>query len=245
MGKEKIDITSPEFVLAMVVSFMSDLGMVFGILALLIPIIGLPIIALALVFHYIGGFFVGFLMLHKTQGWLAKLALGAGILIPLPLLTIGIIAAIILSNKLIAFITEQAAIAAIAVATGGAGLALEGAAATGEVAAAGAEIAATGGKIAAEGAKVAGAAAKVAEGGEAAAGAGAAEEVGATETAAEEAIKGVPEEALGVEKEPWEKVKEVMENLPQPEAEKGEEGEYNKEVEANDENNELNLKNTT
>lgn len=116
--KEKIDVFSPVTIFAFVSAFVGDIAFILA-LGVLIPIIGLVFLAYYLAFHYIAGGLATAILWHKTQGWLAKLMLILALLLPLPLLCIGVVLAILLSNKLIAFIAEQAIIIALTPETGG------------------------------------------------------------------------------------------------------------------------------
>ncbi len=125
---------------------LSDLSFL-GIVGLVVPGIGLAIAMFILGAHYFLGLIIIAFLWRKAQGWLANGILLISWILPLPLLTTGIVLAIIASNKIAALIIETVAIQAVAIATGGAGEALE----AGAVATEGAEVAAT----AAEGAEAA------------------------------------------------------------------------------------------
>lgn len=162
----KIDFFSPGTVIAFVCAFIGDLGFI-----LIVP-------------HYVMGVVVLAILLPQSRGFLAKLVLFSVFILPLPTLFLGSMLAVVLSNKFLRFVAEQAAIVAVTVATGGAGAAAEGAVAAEEAG----EVAATVGEEAAEGAAAAGRAGEAARAAEGAGEAGeeAAEE---TETAADKVRK--------------------------------------------------------
>jgi type IV secretory pathway TrbL component len=222
--EDKIDLFDPATVMFFIMGGFSDLAFL-GLLGLAIPAIGLAIAMFVLGAHYSFGIIIIFYFWGKTRGWLPKVFLLLSWILPLPTLTIGIVLAILTSNKVVALIVEQVAIQAVAVATAGAGEALEGAA----VAAEGAEVATT----AAEGAEAAGAAAEGAEvvGGAAEAG-GAAAEAGAegveagAEAAGESAGENIFENPLD------NPVKTAGEEEFNPEADQFHEGEGSKKEEA-------------
>src|ERR1700685_3143251 len=143
---EKIDLFNPGVVMAFIAAALSDFTGIF-LIGIAIPGIGITIGAAFAACHYIAAGIVGAFFWHKTRGWLAKLALGLAILLPLPLLTLGIILGIIFSNKIAALLGEQIIILGIAAATAGAGTALE----AGAVAEAGTEGAIVAGEAATEG----------------------------------------------------------------------------------------------
>jgi hypothetical protein len=92
-----------------------------------------------IVTHYFFGVFVLAAFWHQTRGFLAKAALVAGFLLPGPFFLLGsVLAAIALSNKLIAVTAEiaiqQVAIQTLAVVTGGGAEVLEGVVIAGEAA---------------------------------------------------------------------------------------------------------------
>jgi hypothetical protein len=180
MNEGKVGFLGPEFVMAAIAALMSDFAFVF-LLALLIPIIGLIIALMIIMFHYFAGLILLFLIFPKLKHLLPKLVLILAVVLPLPLLAIGVVLAIVLQNRLIEFVVTQAAIQTIAVATGGAGEVLEVGAAAAEAGAVAAEAgvaAAEAGAVAAEAGVAAAEAGAVAETTEVA-GAG----VRATETA--------------------------------------------------------------
>ncbi len=182
--KEGFDITDIGVIAGFLAAVLGDFAFVFCI-GVLIPGIGLAFLAGILFAHYFAGILMGAFFLPKAQGWLAKLAVILAILIPLPLLTVGVVLGVLLSNKFVAFFAKQAIIQGVALATAGAGEALEGA----EVAEVGAEAAATATEAAgalAEGAEGSGVAAQ-----EMAGGAG---QAGETTTEAAEGAAKSPEE---------------------------------------------------
>lgn len=135
--------------------------------------------------HWIAGIIILFVFWPRFKGWLPKLNFALCVIVPLPVLIIGIIQGIILSNKLIAFLAEQVAIQTVAIFTGGAGEALEAGALGAEAAETGVAVAEAGGATAAEAGEIGAAAAEAGEAGTAAgemAGGGAA--AGGAETGA-------------------------------------------------------------
>ncbi len=133
-----IDWFDPAVVIALTSAFIADLSFILA-LGVVIPVVGLVFLAFAIGGRLIGGIIAAAIIWGKTQGWIPKLVLLITTLqpipFPFPVITLGVFLAIILSNKAIAFITEQVAIQAVAIFTGGAGEALE----AGAVAGAGAE----------------------------------------------------------------------------------------------------------
>jgi len=204
-----IELFDPGTIMFFIMGTFSDVAFL-GLLGLAIPGVGLAILIFVLGAHYFLGIIILAFFWGKTKGWMPKVFLLLGWILPLPLLILGLIFAIISSNKLVAFVIEQVAIQAIAVATAGAGEALE----AGAIAAEGAEVAAT----AAEGAKTA---ETVVEGVEAASEAGGAAveagaqgiEVGAQGAeAGTETAEGASKAGEGVDLEPEEE-KNPMENV--------------------------------
>jgi hypothetical protein len=219
-----IDYFGPGIVLATFVAFMGDMGslLVFGGV---IPVIGLVFLAAGLLAHYCASIFVGGFLFFELKHFVPKVVLGAAILLPAPMfppfptLTIGIIAALILQNRIIEQLAIQATAVAVGVATAGAG---------GVAVEAGAQAAAAGGRAAATTAARAGAG-QAARTGETAAARGAAKEEesfadrarktrrpsqgGGAEEGGEEEPE-VPEEELGVEPDPLEQLRRSMEKLP-------------------------------
>jgi hypothetical protein len=149
--------------------------------------------------HWIAGIIVLFIFWPRFKGPLAKFLLVACFLVPLPILTIGIILGIILSNKILMFLAEQAAVVVVTLATAGAGAAAEGAVVAGEAAEAGGAALAEAGEAAAEAGEVA---AEASVEGVEAAGEGAAEAAGesATEVGAQEGVGGGAEGESSAEK---------------------------------------------
>lgn len=179
---DKIDIFNPGTIIAFVAALIGDFSFV-GIIGAFIPGIGLVLLGTVLLVHYFAGFIVGAFFFPKARGWFAKLFLALGILLPLPLLSLGVVLGIIFSNKFLAFLGKQALIQGVALATAGAGEALEiGAAAEAGVEVA--EVTAEGAGALAEGAGTAAESAEVIEEG--------------TEAAAEEA-EGGPESEKATE----------------------------------------------
>lgn len=137
--EHKIDFLDPGTIMFFIMGVVSDF-LFLGLLGVLIPGIGLAIGAFVIGAHYFFGLIVFVFFLSKTHGWLPKVILLLAWILPLPLLTIGLVLAIIGSNKIGALIIETVAIQVIAVATGGGGELLE----AGAVGAEGVEVAATG-----------------------------------------------------------------------------------------------------
>jgi hypothetical protein len=133
MDKKKIDIFDPAIIMAFLLAISSDFCFVF-LIGAIIPGVGIAIIAFIVGLHYFLGVVLLPLFWSKAHGFLAKLSLILAILLPLPLLTIGIILSIALSNKFVAFVAVQL----LAAATGGLGEVAEVGAA-GEIATEGAE----------------------------------------------------------------------------------------------------------
>ena len=206
---KKIDFLDPGVIAVFVAAVVSDMTFL-GIVAIAIPGIGFPIAAMIVIIHYVTVGIVVSVLWKDIRGLFADLVFILCMVLPLPLITAGIILGIILSNKIIAFVTETVVIQGIAAATGGAGEGLE----AGALAAEGAEAAAEAGAAAAEGAEAAATAGEAATAaGEAAAeGAGTAAEAG--EEAAERAMEGAEE------RPPMENLQEEMtEKMPEPEPE--------------------------
>jgi hypothetical protein len=127
--KDKIDITDVGFVTSFIIALIGDFAFILA-LGLFIPAVGLVFGTAFLFAHYFCGIVMGAFLFHKARGWLAKLVLVLAIVLPLPLLTIGIVLGILLSNKFLAFVAKQAIIQGVAALTAGAGEALEVGAAT-------------------------------------------------------------------------------------------------------------------
>ena len=121
-NNSKIDVFGAEVIMALVAAFIGDVTFF-----------------LVLTHYFCGAFALG-MFWHKANGFLAKLVLVLGFLLPLPFLTLSILLAILLSNRFVAIIVEQAAIQTIAAFTAGAGEALEGVAVGAEAAEAGGTI---------------------------------------------------------------------------------------------------------
>ena len=171
----KIDPFSPAVVMAFIVAFLGDISF-FLILT-----------------HWIAGFIVLAVLWHRMKGFLPKFILVLCAIIPLPILTIGILFGSLISNKAIAFLAEQVAIQLVAVATGGAGEALEGAALAEEGGAAaveGIEASAAAAETATAAESAATAAAEAAEASETASGAAGGTEEGVAENDAEKSKRG-------------------------------------------------------
>lgn len=141
--ENKIEFSDPGTIVFFILAIISDFCFL-GLLGLVIPGVGLAIAMFVLFAHYFFGLVILFYFWGKTRGWLPKLWLLLAWVVPLPSLTSSIIAAILLSNKVVAMVVEQVAIQAVAAATAGAGEALEATAVAGE----GAEVAAAGAEAA-------------------------------------------------------------------------------------------------
>jgi len=224
MDKEKIDLFNPGTVMGFTIAFAGDIALFLGFLASAVPIIGLVVLIFSLLGHWFAGLVIGFLMYGRTEGWLAKAVLILSIILPLPILLIGIGLAIFLSNRTIAFLAEQALIVGVGAVTGGMGAVAGEAAVAARVAGTGARAAAAG----AEGAQAARAgaaaedAAKVGRAGAPRPAAGTPPEGAGGEIPQSPSEPQASEEVFGVKKEPWEKVKEIMEQLPESEEEEEE-----------------------
>lgn len=217
--ENKIEAFNPATIMFGIMAVMSDLFFL-ALIGLVIPAVGLAIALFVLLAHYFFGLIILVFFWGKTKGWLAKALLLLGWILPLPLLTTGLVLAIIASNKIGAIIIEQAAVLVVAVATGPGGLAAEGAAISAETAE-GAEVVAEGVEIAssvAEGAEAAGAAGEAAtEGAEAGAEAtGGGVEAGETAKMAPSDELASPEEGNPMEN--------LQEELSQPEEDQLSEG---------------------
>lgn len=226
----EIDYTDPAIIMGFVLAVICD-GAFLGLIGIAIPGVGLAIAMFVVGAHYLFGIVLLAMLIGKLHGWLAKLLFVLAVVLPLPLLTIGIILGIILSNKLIAFVAEQVIIQGIAVATAGAGEALE----AGAVAEAGVEtagVAVEAAAEAAEGAEAVGQAGEaISQAGEAAGGVGGAPGAGmGTPAEAEEGMAGEGGEEAAkeaeiekqleaeAEREPEELEREkLLEKMPEPE----------------------------
>lgn len=247
MEKEGIDFFNPAIVMALLMAVMSDAAFI-TLPFWFVPAIGLVIAAVVLLFHYFAAFFLFFLVLPKLRHFIPKLVFFIALILPLPTLSLGIILALILQNRLIEALAVEAATQVVAGALAATGVGAPAAAAVeaaGQTAAVGATTLETGvaateaGAAATEAAEVAGGAKEIAEAGEAvgeiAPGAGGAPkgrpsempevkpegpEGRPSETPTEE--KKVTEKELGLEEEPgevkeMEELRDIMENLPEPE----------------------------
>ncbi len=199
-GENKLGFLDILAVTAMIAAFIGDIAFLF-VLGALIPVIGLIILAVILLAHYMAGLMVAALVIPKLNGLIPKLIIVAGIILPLPTLLISIILAIIFQSEIV----QTVAIVAAGAATGGATIAAEGAAAAGGAAAGAAEGAAVG----AEGTGAARAAAGAGRG------AVGAEEEAAEGEAAEKSGTGrtgkeISPEEFGEEPEPIEKLQKRL-----------------------------------
>ncbi len=144
MDEEKIDFLGPAFIMAVLAALISDFAFIF-LLALIIPIIGLVVASMVIMFHYFAGLIVLFFVFLKLKHFIPRGVLLLAMILPLPLLSVGMVLAIILQNRIIETIVTQAALTAVTVATGGAGAGVQAgvtAARAGAAAAKGAEAAA-------------------------------------------------------------------------------------------------------
>jgi len=121
--KEKLDAFDPLFVTALIMAAARDFACLF-LIGIAIPVVG-QVIALA-VLAIVGVVFLFFFFAirPKLQHFAPKLILMAGAFLPLPLASLGLFLAIVAQNRLVELVPTQAAIQAVAVATGGAGEAL-------------------------------------------------------------------------------------------------------------------------
>lgn len=248
--ENKFDYFSPSGALPGIMAWIGDLFCIFAIASFLIPIIGLVIGPMGLMARYAaGGMMIAFAWRNLHGGWIPKLWLILGFLIPIPFfLMLGLFFAVVSQNKYV----QTLEIAVFAAVTGGAGAA----AGAGEIgagaAAAGAETAgaAAAGAAAETGAVAAGAetaTAGVAAGAEtgAATGGGMAAEAkeagGIGKAGAGTSEKEIPPEALGEEKSPFEKLQELTEKTP-GDSQRRKENDKEQNVEIDDDANEVNLK---
>ncbi|MFH1246291.1 MAG: hypothetical protein V1489_00760 [Candidatus Liptonbacteria bacterium] len=105
MGETKrLDYFDPGFIAAIITAVSSDAVLLFAGVILLIPVIGLVIAGLAILFHYFASVFILMSVLFRLKHFLPKLVLGIAIILPLPLLVVGIFIALILQNRLIELI---------------------------------------------------------------------------------------------------------------------------------------------
>jgi hypothetical protein len=239
---KKLDYIGVGAVMAYIFAFGGDL-LWFAVIGALIPPppIGLTFLAAGLLAHYLAGVMVGGFIFFELKHFIPKLILGAAILLPLPLLMLGIAIAFVAQNRIIEALLIQGATKLVE-----AGLVMTG---VGTLAAGAIEAAAdaktaqtlvAGGRAvttAAKGAEAAKGAQTAAKGAEAAKGAQTAE------TAAQRARRyaqrlaqqggggdeedygegeedeggegaGISEEALGVQRGPLEELEATMSELP-------------------------------
>ncbi|HUX35721.1 MAG TPA: hypothetical protein VMV71_01660 [Candidatus Paceibacterota bacterium] len=124
-GKEKLEFLDVSAITAFITAVIGDILSLFGI-AGVVPIIGLPILFFALSAHYLAGLAVGVFVFKKLSGFMPKVILAIGIILPLPTLLLALIIAMLFQSKVV----QTIGIAAIGLATGGAGaIAAEGGAA--------------------------------------------------------------------------------------------------------------------
>lgn len=161
MEKEdnKIEFSEPMGMMAILTAVSVDLAVIVFIFSLGIPGLGIILFFFGMGMHYVGVIVAGILLWNKFRGALTKVVVGFFWAVPLPTISLGIVAGRLLSNKAIRMIAEQVAIQAVAVATGGAGEVLEAGVVAGRAAEAGAQVAMRGAEA---GAQVAGRAAAVA-----------------------------------------------------------------------------------
>ncbi|MBI2888767.1 MAG: hypothetical protein HYY10_02470 [Candidatus Liptonbacteria bacterium] len=223
----KIDYFGPGIVMAFIAAFAGDLFWLLVIGAFIPPPpIGLTFLAAGLLAHYLAGMMVGGFIFFELKHFVPKAILGAAILLPLPLLMVGMGIALIAQNRIIEILLIQAGTKLLE-----AGLAATG---VGALAAGAVEVAADAKTVqtVARGAK---AATTVGKGGRAAettaqrakrianrlqryAPQGGGGEEGYEDE--EEDEGDVPEEAFGVQRGPVEELQQsTMEELPQVEEE--------------------------
>lgn len=118
MDERKIDFLGPAFIMAMIAASVSDFAFLF-LFALIIPVIGFAIALMVVMLHYFTGLLLLFLIFPQLKHLIPKLTLILLIILPLPLLAIGMILAIIMQNRIIETIVTQAALTAITVLTEG------------------------------------------------------------------------------------------------------------------------------
>jgi hypothetical protein len=123
-----LDIFNPLFVTGFILALGRDFACLF-LLGAAIPVVGQVLAFYALAFVVVAELFFIFAIRPQLQHFAPKLILvGLGIL-PVPLAgSLALILAVAAQNRLVELVLTQAAIQAVAVATGGAGEALEGAA---------------------------------------------------------------------------------------------------------------------
>lgn len=205
-GKEKLGFLDMATIIGASAAFIGDVAFLFAIGAL-IPIIGLVILAVILAAHYLAGLMMAAFVLRRLNSLIPKLALVIGIILPLPILLISLIAAVLLQNELI----KTAAMVAVGAVTGGTGaVAMRGASAAAEAGGA-AEGAVAAGEAANTTAQAGRGAAAVGEKEAAATGEETAGRNGPNKPRGEEANeKEVAPESLGEEQEPIEKLKDEL-----------------------------------
>ncbi|MBI4059452.1 hypothetical protein HY406_00095 [Candidatus Giovannonibacteria bacterium] len=249
MEREGIDYFNPAIVMAFLMVAMSDAAFL-TFFFWFVPVVGLMLGVLVVGFHYFASFFLLFLILPKLKHLIPKIVLFIVLVLPLPLLSVGILVALLLQNRLIEALAIEAATQVVAGALAATGAGVPAAAAVeagGQAAAAGTKAVEAGAAIAETGVAAAeiGAEAKVAETG-AAAGKTALEAAPREITepaeraperkpsevpeAEKEAKKPeVPKEALGEELTPLENLQKLFEETPReegkPKSEEEEEGE--------------------
>ncbi len=223
-----IDYFGPGIVMAFIAAFAGDLLWLLVIGALIPPPpIGLTFLAAGLLAHYLAGVMVGGFIFFELKHFIPKLVLGAAILLPLPLLMLGIGFALVLQNRIIEALLIQGAtklLEAGLVATGvgaSAAGAIEAAAdaKTAQTLARGAKAATTVGKGGRAAETAAQRAKRIARRLQRYAPQGGGEEEYEGEDGEEEEIEGgVSEEAFGVQRGAIEELQQsTMEELPQVE----------------------------
>ncbi|MEK7546868.1 MAG: hypothetical protein AAB536_01680 [Patescibacteria group bacterium] len=222
----KLGYLDPIAITAFVAAFMGDLAFIFAWGAI-IPVIGLVILAAVLAMHYLTGLIMGALVIPNLNGFIPKLVVVAGIIIPLPTLVLFLFIGMLLQIKLV----QTVAITAVGIVTGGAGaVAIKGASMAAE--------AAEGGMAAGEAGAATESAAARAAGKETSTG----EKYAGSKPGGVAAKEEIPPEALGEEESPFEKLQDLTQNVqmgePQGEKEEGE----TEDVRLDDENNEVDLR---
>lgn len=218
--EKKYDVMT--IVLMTLIALPADVFSVLGLFMFPVPIIGIVVLGLAVFVNFVTVALLGlwFIMKHERSliVWLVIL-LGflLGLILPIKFLVV-LLATFVSNSRLVKELAEVAAAVAVTALTGGtaapaaAGAAARGAMVAGERLAA--REAAMGARAAVAGERAAAGEALGAETAEAEA--QAAERAGLPQ-------RQISEEEFGVQKEPLERLKEVMEQIPEPEEEKKDE----------------------
>ena len=229
-----MEFLSPLTITAFIAAFIGDFVFLFA-LGALIPIIGLVILAIVLVFHYCAGLAMGVLTIPKLNGFLPKLAVVIGVILPLPTLTLSLIIGLLLQNEIV----QTVAMVAVGAVTGGTGaVAIKGAsmAAEGEAAVEAGEAGAAGGKGAKETPR------RGTAGGEDESEESTGRGKRGTTGAEGDDENEIPPEALGEEEPPSDKLKrELFQQTPSGGTNEKDDGENEDDVDVDDENNVIDL----